>query len=1070
MAGDSRTLRVVVVGNARSAEQSLDRLGDSADGARRDVEHLGDALNDAGDNTTSLGDGAGEAGGRLGAMSDMLPGLRDGLLGLGAAIVAALPLAAIVGFEKGLERIGEKAKLSAQLGVTGPEAERAGKLAGDLYAAGWGESFAAAGEAVKRVTQDIQIDLNSADFKPIASKVMALSDTFDLELGGTTRAVSQMLRTGLAKDADEALDIIAAGMTNGVDKSEDFLDTLNEYGTQFRKLGLDGTTATGLLSQGLKGGARDADLVADAFKEFSLRAIDGSTASADGYKLLGLEADKLTAQIAKGGPEASKGLQTVLDRLKSIEDPVKRNAAGVALFGTQFEDLGDAIYALDPKTAVKGLGDVKGAAQEMADTMSNNAAHKVEAFKRRIGNAFTEGFASLITSAQGIGGQLSGALSGAGSALEPVLAPIRQGISGLLDAVRPALSDFASFFRGTVVPLFRELWTQAQPVLAQLGTSIGTWLGYAKTIFEGFVSGVKFLWGIFGGFIISTIKNVFDGAMQFISGALQTIEGIFQIFSGIFTGDWSKAWEGVKNAFGGIWKMIVGAFKVYIYGSIVGILRGGVVRLAALWKGGLNGIKAFFVGIWNGIRAFFSGKIRQLTVAASNGASGIKQFFITHFQSLASGVRDKITVLYGYIKAIPGRVKGFFKDLPGALKQIGLNIIEGLINGIRSSWHKVTAVVDGLVDKIPGPIRSALGIHSPSRVMADIGKWITAGLVKGMLGGSKSVEATSKKLHELVTKAFKVGKISKGKSNSLHAYISNQNKTLFRLSKDREKIQKAISAANLKLADLKKAKLEISSSVAGKAKDYGSFMSAFDSSEFGDNSASAIVARLKSKLQGIIDFRRNLQTLAKRGLGRGIINQIAQAGPEEGGQMAQALLNAGGTEIKQLNSTYSAINTESSKLGSFVASNYYDAGIQSVNGLLRGLKAQEKTLTKQIENLAEAMVKALKKKLGIHSPSRIFKRLGGFTADGYALGVRGGADGVQAAVDELAAIRPSAGSVAGPAVRAASRSSYLSAGVRDVIVNVGGNVTSERDLAKAIATTVRDELVRNGKRNGGRIF
>ncbi|MFI8890513.1 phage tail tape measure protein [Streptomyces paradoxus] len=1058
------------MGNARSAEQSLDRLGDSADEARRDVDQLGDALNDAGDNTSSLGDGAGEAGGRLGAMGGVLPGLKAGLLGLGAAVLAALPMAALVGFQKGLDRIGEKAKLAAQLGVDGPEAERAGKLAGDLYAAGWGESFADAGEAVKRVTQDIQVDLNSADFKPIASKVMALSDTFDLELGGTTRAVSQMMRTGLAKDANEALDVIAAGMTNGVDKSEDFLDTLNEYGTQFRKLGLDGATATGLLSQGLKAGARDADLVADAFKEFSLRAIDGSAASADGYKLLGLEADKLTAQIAKGGPEASKGLQTVLDRLRAIEDPVKRNAAGVALFGTQFEDLGDAIYALDPKTAVKGLGEVKGAAQQMADTMSNNAAHKVEAFKRRIGQGFTEGFASVITGAQSLGGKLSGALAGAGSSLGPALAPIRQGISGLVNFAKPLLADFSGFFRGTIVPLFRELWMQAQPVLVQLGVVIGTALGAAKTIISGFVTAVRFLWGIFGGFILSTIRNIFSGVMQVVRGGLQVIQGIFQIFSGLFTGNWSKAWQGVKNVFGGIWKMIVGAFKVYIYGSIVGILRSGVARLLALWKGGLSAVRSFFSGIWNSIQSFFSGKVRQLITAASNGASGIRKFFVTHFGNLVSGVRDRVTSLYGVVKGIPGKVKGFFSSLPGALKEIGRNIIQGLVNGIKGSIGAVMGAAQSVVDKIPGPIKKALGIHSPSRVMAEIGKWITAGLVKGMLGGSNKVEATSKKLHELVTKAFKAGKISKGKNSSLHKYISQQNKKLLKLSKDREKIQKAISNANAKLADLKKSKAEMASSVTGKARDYGSFMGAFDPSEFGDNSASAILARLKGKLSGILNFRKNLQALAKRGFGRGIINQIAQAGPEEGGQMAEALLNANASEIKQFNSTYNAINSEASKLGSFAASNYYDSGIHAVEGLIKGLKSREKALTRQIETMAKKMVKTLKKKLGIKSPSRVFRTQGRFTGDGFALGVQDRAKDVQAAVDELAATRPSMGTVAGPAVRAASRSSSASSSIRDVIVKVEGNVTSERDLAKAIATTVRDELVRNGKRNGGRIF
>jgi hypothetical protein len=100
------------------------------------------------------------------------------------------------------------------------------------------------------------------------------------------------MRTGLAKNAQDALNIVTVGFQAGDDKAGDFLDTLNEYGTQFRKLGLDGKEATGLISQGLKAGARDGDLVADALKEFSIRAVDGSKTTKKGFEALGLSASE----------------------------------------------------------------------------------------------------------------------------------------------------------------------------------------------------------------------------------------------------------------------------------------------------------------------------------------------------------------------------------------------------------------------------------------------------------------------------------------------------------------------------------------------------------------------------------------------------------------------------------------------------------------------------------------------------------------------------------------------------------------------------------------------------------
>src|SRR3546814_1114465 len=63
----------------------------------------------------------------------------------------------------------------------------------------------------------------------------------------TTRAVAKMIKTGLAKNAEEAFDILTRGAQTGANEAEDLLDTFSEYSTQFRKLGLDGKTAMGLL-------------------------------------------------------------------------------------------------------------------------------------------------------------------------------------------------------------------------------------------------------------------------------------------------------------------------------------------------------------------------------------------------------------------------------------------------------------------------------------------------------------------------------------------------------------------------------------------------------------------------------------------------------------------------------------------------------------------------------------------------------------------------------------------------------------------------------------------------------
>lgn len=77
---------------------------------------------------------------------------------------------------------------------------------------------------------------------------------------------------------------------------------------------------------------------------------------------------------------------------------------------------------------------------------------------------------------------------------------------------------------------------------------------------------------------------------------------------------------------------------------------------------------------------------------------------------------------------------------PSSLIGIGKSMVQGLWNGIQDmgGWLK-DKVINFIKDKIPGPIKAALGIHSPSRVAAALGKQIPAGLAQGIDANSSMV-------------------------------------------------------------------------------------------------------------------------------------------------------------------------------------------------------------------------------------------------------------------------------------------------------------------------------------------
>ncbi|MEL3944880.1 phage tail tape measure protein [Streptomyces sp. LNU-CPARS28] len=323
---------------------------------------------------------AGEDGGEA-AAGGMREKLKTGAAAVGVAAGAALT----AGLMTGLEGEQATAKLKAQLGLTGKDAQRAGKAAGQLYAdavTGTIEEGASAVGAIMSAGLAPE-KATTKQLAAIATKVQDVSTLFETDLAQTANAVGQVMKTGLAKDSKEALDVITRGFQTMGPRADDLMDTLNEYSTIFRSVGLDAKTAVGLMAQGMAAGARDTDVVADAVKEFTIEAVAGGERVKGGFKTLGLDAGAMVSKFAKGGPTAAKAFDTVLDKLRDIEDPAKRNSAAIELFGTKAEDMGDALFALDPSKAAAELGRVGGAANKAGDDLRDNTAVEFEQFKRR---------------------------------------------------------------------------------------------------------------------------------------------------------------------------------------------------------------------------------------------------------------------------------------------------------------------------------------------------------------------------------------------------------------------------------------------------------------------------------------------------------------------------------------------------------------------------------------------------------------------------------------------------------------------------------------------------------------
>jgi Phage-related minor tail protein len=312
------------------------------------------------------------------------------------------------------------AKLAGQLNLTKEVADRAGKVSGQVYRDNFGESIPAVNEAIASVGTNM-LNLNTASqesIKQITEAALGLASTFDQDVGEATRAAGVLVKTGLAKNGMEAMDLLTRAFQTGGNAAGDLLETVTEYAPQFAKLGFDGATALGVLSAGLKAGARDGDVMADVFKEFGLRAIDTAQLTTDGYTAIGLSADDMRAKVAAGGKGASDAMVQVLQALQNMKDPVAQNAAGVALFGTQWED---TLRAILPKMDLTeaSLTDVAGATDKMNAATADSAKNGIESVKRQM-----EGWVQSMTNANGPLGDITSWALGFGGVAIPLVSQL----------------------------------------------------------------------------------------------------------------------------------------------------------------------------------------------------------------------------------------------------------------------------------------------------------------------------------------------------------------------------------------------------------------------------------------------------------------------------------------------------------------------------------------------------------------------------------------------------------------------------------------------------------------------
>lgn len=371
-------VRIVTQNDTTEAERSTEQLGDTIRESldTTPADKMTDAIDDVRNGIDATGEAAVNAGDLIKAnlVSDII---MNGIQQLGSALkdAAVHTVEVADGLDNSVNRIAAATNASAD------EMIRLKSIVEQIYGDNFGDGFDDIAESVSRIKQNID-DLDDADLVTVTESAYALRDVFGASIEESSRAARAIMQN-FKVSAAEAFDYMARSAQNGLDYSGELLDSISEYSVQFKKFGFSLDDMFNIMEKGAESGAWKLDTVGDAIKELSIGAIDGSDSTKQGFDLVGLSVDDMAQKFGKGGEAARAAFTETVSALASMTDPIKQDAAGVALFGTMWEDLGKSVV-LSMTDIYDSAYDAAGAMEDIKDINYNSLSNSLNNVKRQI--------------------------------------------------------------------------------------------------------------------------------------------------------------------------------------------------------------------------------------------------------------------------------------------------------------------------------------------------------------------------------------------------------------------------------------------------------------------------------------------------------------------------------------------------------------------------------------------------------------------------------------------------------------------------------------------------------------
>ena len=418
------------------------------------------------------------------------------------------------------------------------------------------------------------------------------------------------------------------------------------------------------------------------------------------------------------------GTKQEMERLLADAEKI----SGVKYDISSYADVVEAIHVMQESMDIAGT-----TAKEAEATISGS----VNALKSAVSNLVV-GFGDADADMELLCRNMADAFKTVIANVAPVIENIAAALPTALDALLTAVGDLLPTLLDTVAKLFSQVLKTLLSLLPQLiPAAVSAVMTVVNALIENLPliidAAVQLVSSLVNGIanalpvLIEALPQIITGIVDFLIGAIpQIIEAGIQLLTALVTAlpDIIAAIvEVIPQIIDGIIKAVISAIPL--------IIEAGIKLLVAL----VQNLPTIITTIVAAIPQIISSVINAVIGAIPQLVAAGVQLFIALIENLP-------TIIVEIVKAIPQIITGIvdaFGGYFGKMAEVGGNLLKGLWQGISDAgawlWNQISGFFGGIVDGI----KDFFGIHSPSKLFANLGGFMAEGLGEGFGDEMKDV-------------------------------------------------------------------------------------------------------------------------------------------------------------------------------------------------------------------------------------------------------------------------------------------------------------------------------------------